>query len=413
MAWIEAHQGLAQHPKTKRMARMLGISTAEAIGHLFMLWWWAMDYAQDGDLSKYDEFDIADAAQWTGDAKTFLDAVKNCGPGDSSGFIDERDGGLFLHDWNVYAGRLFNMREQNRERQARHKEQKKNEAAREQRDGNADITDASRVSNALVTREQVEDNAPVTRYEGVSNALITGLHNITNITNITEQNQHNKTEPSPPTPPTPPTGGGACGGVAQPTDSGEAAAKPQGQAEAHALAENPPNGERQEGPHDFGAAFEAVAVPACTFSQVAALWNERLGPLGFPRVSKSTPAREKAFHARLSEQVARRDLQWWRERIAQLAASDFMRSSAIEKANWLTFDWLLNENNLVKVVEGKYDNGRAKPGKSGESVPAPPCVRDAPMTYEEAVAKYRGSSAVTAVVDSPAMDAEFSEIEEG
>ena len=34
-----------------------------------------------------------------------------------------------------------------------------------------------------------------------------------------------------------------------------------------------------------------------------------------------------------------------------------MRKSAAEKSPWLTFDWLLNETNLVKVSEGKY--GRA------------------------------------------------------
>ena len=32
-----------------------------------------------------------------------------------------------------------------------------------------------------------------------------------------------------------------------------------------------------------------------------------------------------------------------------------MRDSARNKAGWLTLDWLLNESNLVKVTEGKYD----------------------------------------------------------
>ena len=32
----------------------------------------------------------------------------------------------------------------------------------------------------------------------------------------------------------------------------------------------------------------------------------------------------------------------------------------------LNFDWLLNENNLVKVLEGKYDNpAEAKPPEKG------------------------------------------------
>ena len=53
MAWIESHQELANHPKTKRFKRALGISTPQAIGHLHLLWWWALDYAQDGSLAAF------------------------------------------------------------------------------------------------------------------------------------------------------------------------------------------------------------------------------------------------------------------------------------------------------------------------------------------------------------------------
>lgn len=93
-------------------------------------------------------------------------------------------------------------------------------------------------------------------------------------------------------------------------------------------------------------------------NDVCCLWNAALGPLGFPQVSKITPARARAFSARVNELAARRELSWWRERITQLGASEFMRTSAKEKAGWLTLDWLLNENNLVKVTEGKYDSTR-------------------------------------------------------
>ena len=44
----------------------------------------------------------------------------------------------------------------------------------------------------------------------------------------------------------------------------------------------------------------------------------------------------------------------------KMAASDFMRESANQKANWLTIDWPLNETNLVKILEGKYDNDRPR-----------------------------------------------------
>lgn len=188
MAWIEAHQGLAQHPKTKRLARMLNISTAEAIGHLFLFWWWAMDYADDGDLSKYDAFDIADAAQWGGDPEAFLKAMIECGPGGSAGFIEERDGGLFVHDWETYMGRLLEKREQNRQRQAKFRG-KNADVTRDTSQAGADTVSTSRGSNALFTRDK-----------DVSHALVTGLQY------STQHNQHNSTVPT--TPPTPPSQGG-------------------------------------------------------------------------------------------------------------------------------------------------------------------------------------------------------------
>lgn len=52
MAWLRSHQELARHPKVKRLSRQLNISLPQAIGHLHLLWWWCMDYAQDGDLTE-------------------------------------------------------------------------------------------------------------------------------------------------------------------------------------------------------------------------------------------------------------------------------------------------------------------------------------------------------------------------
>ena len=73
-----------------------------------------MDYAENGDLSKYDADDIADAVQWDGDPEEFLNAMIECGPGDSSGFIEKDDAGnMFVHDWDKYSGRLVEKREKN------------------------------------------------------------------------------------------------------------------------------------------------------------------------------------------------------------------------------------------------------------------------------------------------------------
>lgn len=112
MAWIESHQELARHPKTLRLARRLGVSVPAAIGHLQLLWWWAMDFAPDGSLTAFDDAEIADAVMWDGSPDALIDALS------AAKFIDcAPDGeGYVIHDWQDYAGRLIERRRQDAER---------------------------------------------------------------------------------------------------------------------------------------------------------------------------------------------------------------------------------------------------------------------------------------------------------
>ena len=158
MAWIEAHQELPRHPKTKRFARMLKISIPQAVGHLFMFWWWALDYAENGDLSRYDADDLADAAEWSGDPEEFLKAMIECGPGGSYGFIEKNESGMFVHDWEMYSGRLVEKREKNRQRQAKGRknkteEKKSQHVTRDTHVTHKTVTHDTRVSNKGVARE--------------------------------------------------------------------------------------------------------------------------------------------------------------------------------------------------------------------------------------------------------------------
>lgn len=110
MAWIESHQSLGDHPKTRKLARLLGIPKVAVIGHLHCLWWWATDYAEDGSLQRYDDLDIAIGAEWDGDPASFLDALV------TAGFLDDDEHGLRIHDWDEYAGKLIERRKANAER---------------------------------------------------------------------------------------------------------------------------------------------------------------------------------------------------------------------------------------------------------------------------------------------------------
>jgi hypothetical protein len=82
MAWIELHQSLPTNKKTLRLKKILKIKTPQAVGHLCMLWLWALDNASDGDISQFDAGEIAEIVAYPGDAEKFMDALK------SSGFVD-------------------------------------------------------------------------------------------------------------------------------------------------------------------------------------------------------------------------------------------------------------------------------------------------------------------------------------
>ena len=149
MAWIEAHQELRNHPKTKKAARLLGISRPQMIGHLFCLWWWCLDYSANGNLAAFDNADIADGAEWDGDPDRFVQSLIECGPSGRPGFLVDNGNGLEVKDWCDYGGKYITKRDQGRERQRNFRTKK--------RQSNVSVTD----SDALVTRHNSVSNAPI------------------------------------------------------------------------------------------------------------------------------------------------------------------------------------------------------------------------------------------------------------
>jgi hypothetical protein len=116
MAWIESHQSLGRHPKTRKAARLLSVSRPAMAGHLHYLWWWCLDFAQDGDLSSYDDAEIAEAAEWEDAPHQFIEALIE------AGFVTVD---RHIHDWHDYAGKLIEQRKANAEKQKRWRERNK------------------------------------------------------------------------------------------------------------------------------------------------------------------------------------------------------------------------------------------------------------------------------------------------
>jgi hypothetical protein len=69
-----------------------------------------------------------------------------------------------------------------------------------------------------------------------------------------------------------------------------------------------------------------------------------------PKVQVLTDKRKRHLNARLKQY----DLETFTELFTLAAKSDFLTGTA---GKWrANFDWLINENNIVKVLEGTYDN---------------------------------------------------------
>jgi len=126
VAWTESHQSLLDHRKTLCFARELGVDQVTAIGHLHIFWWWALDNAPDGNITKIDPDDIAQAARYHANdigpetsRVNFLSALV------AAQFVDKKSHGadrpptFHIHDWKQYGGRLCAARAAHRDRMRR------------------------------------------------------------------------------------------------------------------------------------------------------------------------------------------------------------------------------------------------------------------------------------------------------
>jgi hypothetical protein len=95
---------------------------------------------------------------------------------------------------------------------------------------------------------------------------------------------------------------------------------------------------------------EVVESSDSTLPHLAVLWNNHIGGK-LAKVSKSNAGRNKKADLRFKDHS---DLEWVGI-IERIAASDFC--CGVNDRGWkATFDWLLQSETALKVLEGKYDN---------------------------------------------------------
>ena len=112
MAWYEAHQTLAKHPKTLKFASLINCERRYAVGLLHDLFTWGLDMAKsDGSLPGLGPKEIASALDFAGKkgARIVTALVE-------SGYIECENGVYKIHDWYDYAGKLADRREADKRR---------------------------------------------------------------------------------------------------------------------------------------------------------------------------------------------------------------------------------------------------------------------------------------------------------
>ena len=115
----------------------------------------------------------------------------------------------------------------------------------------------------------------------------------------------------------------------------------------------------------------------CPYSQILDFYSEICK--SFPKLTKLSDARKKAIKARLNSGYTLDDF----KRLFEAAeASDFLRGK--NNRNWAaTFDWLIKDANMAKVLDGNYAN-KAGPGTE------PPVQPPSKKTFAEIIAERTG-----------------------
>lgn len=100
------------------------------------------------------------------------------------------------------------------------------------------------------------------------------------------------------------------------------------------------------------------SVETATCQQVVDLYHSIC--VSYPSVKTLSEAKKKAIRARLKVY----SLEDFRKMFEKAEGSAFLKGA--NNRNWsATFDWLLKESNMVKVLEGNYDNKTRSPAGAG------------------------------------------------
>jgi uncharacterized protein YdaU (DUF1376 family) len=99
------------------------------------------------------------------------------------------------------------------------------------------------------------------------------------------------------------------------------------------------------------------AVDDCPHENIISLYHEILPEL--PAIKKWSDKRKRMLKARWREEPKRQSLDWWKGYFEFIKQSDFLmgKVDAVNgrKPFMADLEWVINESNMIKIIEGKYE----------------------------------------------------------
>lgn len=98
-------------------------------------------------------------------------------------------------------------------------------------------------------------------------------------------------------------------------------------------------------------------IPPCPYEKIVSLWNEKMPEL--PRVEKIHETRKRHLAARWRENPEMQNLEAWSKFLGFVRESKFLMGKSMPTTKHptpfrLTFDYLINASNFVKIYENNY-----------------------------------------------------------
>ena len=111
---------------------------------------------------------------------------------------------------------------------------------------------------------------------------------------------------------------------------------------------------------------DATRPPSCPYESIKDSFNQRVKQS--PKVLKLNDRRKRLVRITWLEGPERQNVEWWDAYWDRVNRSDFLQGRTPSKNGGTsfvaTFDWLINQTNMLKVLEGNYDK-REKEGGIG------------------------------------------------